>query len=307
MFRFTTEQAIYDIAGVKIGGQPGALPTVLIGSMFYRGHKIVKDSVKGEFDVDAAKALLDVEAEMSAETGNPRIIDVLGDTADALTKHVEFVLNYTKCPILLDSVSPEVRIETLRRLGKDPEIQERVIYNSIDENFKEEELEAIKEAGLKTAVILNFSPKKLKPQKRVELLESKDGEEGLIDAGKRAGLTQFLVDPGVLDVASTSWTTKAIYDCKEKLGFPGGCAPSNSLYLWKKMRSKGTPFFEVAGASIFTFPVTQGADFILYGPMMNAPWVFRAVATTDAMLGYTCKITKTKMENPSEHPLMKLF
>lgn len=307
MFRFTAEQAMYDIAGVKIGGQPGALPTVLIGSMFYRGHKIVKNSETGEFDVDAAKQLLDVEAEMSAETGNPRIIDVIGDTTEAMVKYAEWVLNYTDVPILLDSVSPQVRIEALKHWGKDSRIQERVIYNSLDENYLEEELEAIKDAGLKTAVLLNFSPKKLKPSKRVELLTGEEGKEGLVAAGKRAGLTQFLVDPGVLDVPSTSWTTKAIYDCKETLGLPGGCAPSNSLYLWKKMRSKGTPFFEVAGASIFTFPVTQGADFVLYGPMINAPWVFRAVATTDAMMGYTCKVTKTKMENPAEHPLMKLF
>lgn len=306
MFRFTADQHVYDINGVKIGGQPGEFPTVLIGSMFYRGHKIVQDSTKGLFNEVEAKALLDQEAELSAETGNPRIIDVLGDTPEALARHVEFILKHTASPFLLDSVSPEIRTGALKLLGKDPAIINRLIYNSIEENYTEEELSVIKEYGIKTAVILAFSKKHLKPSSRLKLLTGDEKSEGLISAAKRAGIEQFLVDPGVLDVASNSWTTKAIYDVKEQMGYPGGCAPSNALYLWKKMRSKGSPYFEAAGTSVFTYPVTQGADFLLYGPIMNAPWVYRGIATTDAMMGYTTKLTGTKL-GTTEHPLLKLF
>ncbi|MEM5818410.1 MAG: tetrahydromethanopterin S-methyltransferase subunit H, partial [Desulfitobacterium hafniense] len=46
MFKFTAQQHVYDINGVKVGGQPGEYPTVLIGSIFYRGHKIVSDGQK---------------------------------------------------------------------------------------------------------------------------------------------------------------------------------------------------------------------------------------------------------------------
>ncbi|AKL96892.1 tetrahydromethanopterin S-methyltransferase subunit H [Clostridium aceticum] len=306
MFRFTEEQLVYDIHGVKIGGQPGEYPTVLMGSMFYRGHKIVKDAEKGIFDEDAAKALLDMEAELSAETGNPRIVDVIGDTVEALTKHAEFVLKHTDTPILFDSVSAEVRTESLKYFANDPTAMDRIIYNSLEENYTEEELAAIKDCGVKTAVVLAFSKKHLKPSKRVDLLTGDDKHEGLIDAAKRAGIQQLLVDPGVLDVASSSWTTKAIYDVKEKFGYPGGCASSNALYLWKKMRSKGSPYFETAGGSVFTYPITQGANFVLYGPMANAPWVYRAVATTDAMNAYMNKITGTKL-GTTEHPLLKIF
>ena len=306
MQKFTAEQQVYDINGVKIGGQPGEYPTVLIGSIFYRGHKIVSDPEKGIFDEAAAKTLLDQEAELSAETGNPRIIDVLGETVDALTRYVDFILKHTDSPFLLDSISPDVRMGTLKRLGKDPEVQKRLIYNSIDEHYTEEELAVIKEYGIKTAVILAFSNKALKPQARIKLLTGDEKKEGLIDAAKRAGVEQFLIDPGVLDVASASWTSEAINIVKDKFGYPGGCAPSNAVYLWKKMRSKGTPFFEVAGSCVFTYTVTQGADFVLYGPIMNAPWVYRAVATTDSMIAYTNKLTGVKM-GTHEHPLLKIF
>lgn len=306
MLKYDTEQHVYDINGVKVGGQPGQYPTVLIGSIFYRGHKIVKDEMKGIFDEDAAKALLDREAELSAETGNPFILDVLGESVEALLKYVEFVMKNSQAPFLLDSISPAVRIGALKELGKDPEVRKRLIYNSIEEHYTEEELAVIKDSGIKTAVILAFSNKALKPKARIKLLKGDGEKEGLIDAAKRAGIEQFLVDPGVLDVPSASWTSEAIHVVNQEFGYPGGCAPSNAVYLWKKMRSKGTPFFEVAGAAVFTYPVTQGASFILYGPMINAPWVYRAMATTDAMMGYNNKLSGVKF-GTQEHPLLKIF
>ncbi|OLN31947.1 [methyl-Co(III) glycine betaine-specific corrinoid protein]--tetrahydrofolate methyltransferase MtgA [Desulfosporosinus metallidurans] len=306
MVKYTSEQHVYDINGVKVGGQPGQYPTVLIGSIFYRGHKIVQDGMKGIFDEGAAKALLDQEAELSAETGNPCIIDVLGESVEALTRYVEFVMKNSKAPFLLDSISPEVRMGALKNFANDLEVRKRLIYNSIEEHYSEEELAVIKECGVKTAVILAFSNKALKPKARIKLLTGDEKKEGLIDVAKRAGIEQFLIDPGVLDVASASWTSEAINVVKEEFGYPGGCAPSNAVYLWKKMRSKGTPFFQVAGASVFTYPVTQGADFILYGPMVNAPWVYRAVATTDAMMAYNNKLTGIKL-GTNEHPLLKIF
>ncbi|MGB4679462.1 MAG: tetrahydromethanopterin S-methyltransferase subunit H, partial [Methanothrix sp.] len=41
MFRFKNGQSIVNVAGVRFGGQPGLLPTVLCGTIFYQGHRIV--------------------------------------------------------------------------------------------------------------------------------------------------------------------------------------------------------------------------------------------------------------------------
>ncbi|MDD2755315.1 MAG: tetrahydromethanopterin S-methyltransferase subunit H, partial [Methanothrix sp.] len=43
MFRFSKDQSIVNVAGVKFGGQCGQLPSVLCGTIFYQGHKIVAD------------------------------------------------------------------------------------------------------------------------------------------------------------------------------------------------------------------------------------------------------------------------
>ena len=47
MFKFAGDQSVFDIGGVKIGGQPGENPTVMIGSIFYKGDKLVQDERKG--------------------------------------------------------------------------------------------------------------------------------------------------------------------------------------------------------------------------------------------------------------------
>jgi tetrahydromethanopterin S-methyltransferase subunit H len=52
---FKTEQKIFDIGGLKIGGQPGQLPTVAVGSIFYHKDKIVIDPKTGSFDRQKAE------------------------------------------------------------------------------------------------------------------------------------------------------------------------------------------------------------------------------------------------------------
>ena len=46
---------MYEIGKVKVGGQPGELPTFLIGSIFWLGQKMVQDANKGMFDAKEAE------------------------------------------------------------------------------------------------------------------------------------------------------------------------------------------------------------------------------------------------------------
>jgi tetrahydromethanopterin S-methyltransferase subunit H len=88
MFRFDKEQLVVDIAGVKMGGQPGEYPTVLAGTIFYGGHKIISDEKAGDFDKDAAEGLIKTMEEMSDVTGNPCVIQNFGATAEAMVKEM---------------------------------------------------------------------------------------------------------------------------------------------------------------------------------------------------------------------------
>ncbi len=299
MFEFTAEQKVYDIAGVKVGGKPGENPTVLIGSMFFRGHKIVSDPDKGIFDRKKAKDLLDREEALSAQTGNPRIIDVVGDTGQALINYIEWVAANSSSPMLVDSALPKARMEAIRHFSK-TELVPRLVYNSLDSYYSEEELACIKECGIKSAVVLSFTTRAIRPKDRVKLLN-----EEMLPAAGRAGLKNLLIDVGVLDIPSVGWSTQAIREIKENLGYPCGCAPSNAIYLWKRLQERGTPAFEATAALVYGLPLCWGGNFIFYGPTRNAPWVYPACSAVDAMIAYGA--INLGMRIDRGHPLYKIF
>ena len=50
MLKFDKEQKVLQIGKVKIGGQPGVNPIVLVGSVFYRNHEALLDEKTGKID-----------------------------------------------------------------------------------------------------------------------------------------------------------------------------------------------------------------------------------------------------------------
>jgi tetrahydromethanopterin S-methyltransferase subunit H len=89
LFRFEKEQKIFEVGGVKIGGQPGELPTVLIGSLFHEGHRIVKDPKLGIFDKRRAERLTNIQEEMSEKKGVPCMLDVVGETVEGSSSTID--------------------------------------------------------------------------------------------------------------------------------------------------------------------------------------------------------------------------
>ncbi len=300
MITFSKEQHVYRIGDVEIGGQPGQRPTVLIGSIFFGKHKIVHDPATGLFDQNRAKAQIDQEAELSAATGNPRFIDPIGDTGEALINYIQFLYDHSEAPILVDSPYPEARMAALRHFAGTPIIS-RLVYNSIAEDLTEQELACIKECQVKSAIILAFSTKALLPKDRIALLRNV-----LLPAAEKAGIEQILIDTGVLDVPSISWAARAIYEIKEEFGYPAGCAPANSLFKWEKLKKYGDTAFQAAAAAIYSLSIFQGADFIFYGPMRFAPWIYPAIASIDAMLAYQGRFVAIRPAT-KRHPLYKIF
>ena len=197
MFNFCVPQKEFKVGNMTIGGPPGQNPPVLSGSIFFTGHLVVKDPEKGIFDQDKVKRQLERDGESSEQTGIPRIIDIQGETAEALINYTEFVAANCDAPISIDSALPRARMETIKYF-KGSEVIPRIIYNSIGHTLPEEELECIENCEVKTAVLMPFSTKTVKPKKRVELLN-----DSLLAAAERSGVENILVDTGV-------WTFPAL-------------------------------------------------------------------------------------------------
>jgi tetrahydromethanopterin S-methyltransferase subunit H len=298
LFEFAQQQKVFTIGNVRVGGRLGENPTVLIGSMFFRGHKIVSDPDKGIFDKNAAKDLLDREEELSLQTGNPRFIDVIAETGEALINYIEWVAANYSSPILVDSSVPKARMEAITHFSK-TEVAPRLIYNSLEPHHAEDELACIKESGIKSAMALPLTTKALRPKARVKLLK-----EVMVPAAERAGVENLLVDVGVLDIPSIGWSTQAIHEIKDTLGYPSGCAPANAIYQWKKIAERGSPAFETAATLVCGLPLSYGGDFIFYGLTKNASWIYPAIAGLDAMLAYGAWNLGVRVDQ--DHPLYKV-
>ncbi|MFX1509455.1 MAG: tetrahydromethanopterin S-methyltransferase subunit H [Promethearchaeota archaeon] len=306
MFKFEQEQKVFDIAGVKVGGQPGEYPTVLIGSIFYDGHKIVTDIMKGEFDKSQAETLLKKQEEMSEITGNPVIIDVVGPSAEALKRCVDFVSEKTDAPFLVDGPSAEVRIPVMRYLAETGLIK-RAIYNSIDYAVTSDEITTLKEIGAESSVLMCYNPRNVWAEGRKEILEGSEGQKGLLEAAKEAGIHNILIDTAVLDVPSIGISARAVYIIKSEYGFPVGCGPPNAITTWKKVKKEMGPYAYntcLAGSGLIT--QSLGANFILYGPIEDAEAVFPACAMADAIIAYNARRFGIRQQTKN-HPLLKIF
>lgn len=298
MWTFGTEQKISQIGNVKVGGLPGQQPTVLVGSIFYSKHSIVIDELKGEFDGEKAEELLKCQEEFSDKTGNPHMVDVVGSTPESLFKYVDFVASKTDAPILFDGVSADVRIKGLDYIIQSG-IKSPIIYNSLMPEYKKEELEKIKEAGVKSAIILAYNIREFTSAGRLKVVKS------LMPIAQSAGIENVLVDTCVIDVLTLGPACRAIYDVKSELGLPSGCGAHNAIGTWKGLKTKmGRQATHPSMASACTMAIAAGANFLLYGPIDTAAFIFPAIAMVDA--AYAQLLREQGKKPPPGHPIFKI-
>jgi tetrahydromethanopterin S-methyltransferase subunit H len=299
MFRFSREQMVFEVAGVNIGGQPGENPTVMIGSIFYKGDKIVRNEKAGDFDRESAQSLIKRLEEISDRTGLPAMLDVVCSTPENARRYVEFAADATKMPILIDYVSDAAALsgmETAEEIG----VINRVILNSINPETKSSVYNKAKEVGLEAAIALTYSARAVISYKeRVKILES------LIPRMEDAGIRKILVDTVVLDVATLGLACKAIFEVKERYGYPTGCGAHNAIASWKALKEKKDKTLLISCSSIANgLPVAIGADFILYGPVSDAEYMFPAISLINA--AYAQILLEEGKKPPATHPRFKI-
>ncbi|MEM1566037.1 MAG: tetrahydromethanopterin S-methyltransferase subunit H [Candidatus Bathyarchaeia archaeon] len=300
MFKFEKEQKIFDVAGVKVGGQPGQLPTVMIGSIFYHKHKIVKDERTGEFDKEGAEKLLKEEEEISKKIGNPRIVDVCSSFPEAFPKFLDFVASVIDGPFTIDGATAEVRMAGLKYV-KEAGLSNRVVYNSITPHIKEDEIAAIKEANIKSAILLALNTKNPTVSGRLQVMDE------LIAVAQRAGIENMLVDAAVLDLPDPGPVSKAIYLIKEKYGLPCGAGTHNAVARWNDRRKLERDEYLLACSVANVFPIFAGANFILYGPIEHAKSAYFHCGLADAYVAYTAAQELRVRPQDKGHPLFKIF
>jgi tetrahydromethanopterin S-methyltransferase subunit H len=300
LFKLEKEQKIFEIANVKVGGQPGQLPTVMIGSIFYHKDKIVKNEKTGEFDKKKAEELLNIEEEISAKTGNPRIIDVCASWPQSFEKYIDFVADLINGPFTVDGTTADVRIAGAKYV-KETGLSKRVAYNSITPEIKDEEISAIKDAAIKSAILLTLNSTNPTITGRLAVIDK------LLEKAKAAGIENILIDATVMDVPDPGPASKAIHLIKNQYGFPAGCGAHNAIDIWHKRKKLDSEMHLTCSVVANLLPIIMGANFMLYGPIENASRIYMPVAVADAYVAYSMMQEYRMKPLVSSHPLFRIF
>ncbi len=299
---------MYEIGKAKIGGQPGELPTVLVGNVFYKGMPEVINHRNGTFDKNAVANWLDISRMLSERSGVPHVLDIMAMYPEAVKEYIMFISETTDSTFMIDGANPETRIAALdliREIG----LQERVILNGIDTKTEPEELEAIQDSKVEAAIVIAYSETDYSPEGRLSVLEGSNDHEGLLKVAERAGIEKILVDTVVFDVPSISYAAEAIKLVKNQLGLPAGCSPANATYLWKfKLKdSMMRESFAASNVSAHTIAQCSGADFLIYGPIKQVKNMIPATAINDAIIAYFAQRQWGVKPMSRNHPLYKIF
>lgn len=289
MFKFEKKQEIFDIYGVKVGGQPGEYPTVLAGTIFYAGHNILSDEKKGIFDKKRAEDLLNTMDEMTDKTGNPNIVQIFGATSEALLKYIDFVTSISDAPFLIDSTSADARIAGSKYVTESG-LAERTIYNSINMSIDSEEIEALTQSDITSSIILGFNPTQPGVDGKISLWDDGSGilDKGLLSIAEDCGIYKPLMDVAVTPLGQGGGIAiRATLKEKSIWGYPAGSGVHNVPSAWDWIKEYKKEYPEVwpvcdVGANIVQQMV--GGDFVLFGPIENTRKAFTACAMTDMFI-----------------------
>ena len=296
MFEYETEQKTLKIGGVRIGGSPGRIPTVLIPSIFYTKDSLVKNANAGEIDEKATENLLNMLTDLTERTGISTMLDVVATTSEAMERYLQYLVDNTEFPLLIDgSDSLEVNTAGIK-CAKDTGFLERVVINSLTPETKDELYEVVKDSGLTNALLLTFNTASLSSStKRVAVADI------LIQRAQAAGVSNIMIDTGVMDLPTLGIACKTQHILKGKYGYPVGNGAHNAISTWAGLVPKfGRHAKKPAMVGSNLMPVSLGADFVLMGPAKDAALVYPSVAMIDVALSGILIEDRFRPEKP--HP-----
>ncbi len=277
MFVFKKEQQAFDFGRVKIGGQPGENPTVLVGGLFFKGQPIVQNMKDGTFDKAATLGWIETGKMMSQKTGHPLVIQAYARTPEAMANHLSWLADSFDGTFMFESTSSEARLRAIQYCDE-AGLGGRAIYNSINLSMKDDEKEALHRSSVKMAVVLGWSPRAMSMPDRMENVKT------MLSVAESVGITKVLVDPATLPVgAGYGLEYRTLLAIKSQLGLPTCLGPHNAPSAWRFIKQPGHDDEQSQIAAIVASTVTAqiyAADCIMYGSMARTKEVFTATALT---------------------------
>ncbi len=306
MYRFKREQSVVNIAGVRLGGQPGEYPTVLCGTIFYQGHKIIEDEDNGFFNRDKAALLVSRQAELSEATGLPAMLHIYARTTEAFDRYLSFADETWGGPLIIDSADPVVRANMARSVSE-LGYADKAVYNSISLGTSDEEADALRSSEVDSAILLAYNPTDSSVDGCMDALLSGGSvkNRGLLSFAKDLGMTNMLIDPGALPLGSGAGSDlRFSIVAKAKLGLPVGSGIHNAVSAWGWLKGRSILERKCCDAAAAAMQLLAAGDFLLYGPIENADFIFPVAAMADILIAEA--VHDLEIWPVHEHPLNRL-
>jgi tetrahydromethanopterin S-methyltransferase subunit H len=298
MIRFNKEQAIVEIAGNIIGGQPGEYATTLMGAIFYAGDNLVASTNSAEFNIEKATTIIHNAQKMCKEVGINLILDIICATPEQAKAFIGFALDTCDLPILMDGTTFEVKMAGLKT-AQERDAQDRIIYNAIQPSIKDNELLQVSSMGFKNAIVMLVNQRDPTVKGKISIAQE------LIPRALDSGFENLLIDLAVLDIIDVGTCSVAIREIKEEFGLPCGCSPTHThRNRWKKAQHFSPKAQAAAKAATATMIQCAGGDFFIYD--IKQTEIIPAMAMVDAEIAYGAMSWKTRPKLKS-HPLYNIF
>jgi tetrahydromethanopterin S-methyltransferase subunit H len=236
-------------------------------------------------------------------TTNPFILDVVGTSVESFQKYITFISKVTEAPIQIDAISPRLRMETIK-WASEVGLSKRLVNNSIYRGVKDKELENLKNCGVKASIVLCDNPADESTNGKLEVLP------GILKMADQAG-----IEGALIDTAMPSWGIgvgaglRSIYLIKEMYGDRGavgtGIGNVSDTLGWVKGNFPKDIKKAVDASQNAILPMI-GADWIMFGPIEFAEFVFPAVAVVDTYILTATAELGTRPAIEGMHPLFKI-
>jgi tetrahydromethanopterin S-methyltransferase subunit H len=287
MFNFSHEQTVVEIGGVRMGGQPGETPTVLLGTLFYAGQFATYDDEARRTIESQVRTLVD----LWDETGNPGLVDLFVARREHLERNVDALLEVADwhSPFSLDVPESSVRTEALAYLDE-AGLSDRVILNSVNLGITDPERQALADHPPAGAIVLGYNPKNTNTDGRLRILRDGDGmvEGGLLDLARSACGDNLLLDTAATPFGNGAGENlRSVPVFKNAFGLPTGLAIHNTVESWRYIRNRrktDPAAYERCDMAANALPPLLGADWLIFGPLDNAPKVYPVIAMVDTFV-----------------------
>lgn len=143
-------------------------------------------------------------------------------------KYIDFVVDKTETPLSLDCADTSVALAAIKHVNE-VGLAGRVFLNSINPSNERDVILTMKEAGVKSTIMLTLNTRLPTVLGQLAVLEDQAQDRGILALAESAWVENTPIDTTVLGIPDPGPVSKVIYLVKAQYGLPAGCGVHNTL------------------------------------------------------------------------------